>query len=119
MIDLEKFFAEHLGKFPEHEDITIPGIGPVKVKVLTQGEKDKWDMAIEKDRVGFRARLLQATVIDDRGILVFSEEDVPKIMQMPLYILEPAVEAAMRINRLSSKDREELEKNSTGQPVSS
>ena len=119
MIDLEKFFSEHIGKFPEHEDITVPILGSVKVKVLTSGEKDKWDVEIEKDRVGFRARLVQATVIDERGILVFAEEDVPKLMQMPVYVIEPLVDAALRINRLSKADREALEKNSTGQPVSS
>ena len=120
MIDIEKLYSL-LGKFPECEDVEIPGYGSAKVKVLTQAEKDKFDLALEtkSDRVGFRARLIVASVIDERGALVFDEDAIPKLMGLPAYVLEPIVDVALRINRLSKQDQDALAKNSNGQPVSS
>ena len=118
MIDIDKLFGL-LGQFPEHEEVVIPGYGTAKVKVLTQGERDRFDLSLEADKVGFRAKLIQLTVIDERGALVFGEADILKLVDLPVYVLEPIVDVALRINRFSRKDKEELAKNLNGQPVNS
>lgn len=114
MIDREKLLGMS-GQFPEYEEVTVPQFGTARVKVMTVGEKDTFDVAVTAKKYGFRAGLIVICTIDERGIRVFDDEDITKIEQLPIYIVEPLVDAAIRINKLSKQDQEELAKNLNGQ----
>ena len=57
------------------------------------------------------ARLVQATVCDEAGQLVFTEADIPRLNDLPLYLIEPLVDAAIRINKIGPGDSEAIRKN--------
>jgi hypothetical protein len=108
----DQFFAA-ISAVPEHEEVQSAA-GPVRVTCLTAGEKDRYDVAVAKEPETFRSRLVAMTARDGEGHRVFRDEDIPRLSTMPLPVIEPLVDAAMRVNRMGAKDVEALEKNSTG-----
>jgi hypothetical protein len=108
MFDRAQFLA--LGGEPP-EPVKTPA-GEAHVFALTAGEKDRLDVAIAKEPgKRFRARVIQATARTAEGMPLFSEGDIPALDQMPLAVVEPLMEAALRVNRMHDKDVEALEKN--------
>lgn len=106
----EAFFA--VPEEPAYEDVPMP-FGTVRVYALTAREKDDFDIAHAKaDGANFRARLVVATARDRSGIRMFRDADLIAISARPLPQIEPLVEAAIRVNRMSDRERGELEKNS-------
>ena len=98
--------------FPPHEDIDVPGFGPLKIKVLTAGERDRFEMQhIDENKQDFRARLVAATAIDERGAKIFADDDISQLSNLPAHILDPLVKVAARVNRLTDDDNKELRKN--------
>lgn len=119
MISKDELFKS-IGTFPKYEAVDIPDFGECWIKVLTAGERDKFELAHTKaDMADFRARLVVACAIDERGAKVFDDMDMPRLSELPAYILDPLVEVAMRINRFSKSDQDELRKNLNGQAVTS
>lgn len=120
MITREEFLALHVVSFPKHEDVLLPNGKSVKVKKLKAGERDKFEVSnAEASRADFRARLVVACLINDDGAQVFDYEDIPKITEFDVDILDPIVTAALRVNGFTEKEQEELRKNSNGQAPNS
>jgi hypothetical protein len=82
------------------------------VRALTVGEKDKWELENGKEgATSMRARLVVATVCDESGAPVFKAGDVHRLADYPVSVVEPLVDAALKLNRITKEDVEELEKN--------
>jgi hypothetical protein len=105
----DAFFQQSFGL--DYEEVELSA-GKVRVCALRAGEKDAFDIAHAKAKGNhFRARLIVATCRDESGAPVFDESDLPRLSAAPLLLVEPLVEAAIRVNRMSDKDAEALEKN--------
>jgi len=117
MISRQQFLDSLVIEFPKHETVTVPGLGEVLVKKLNAGEQDNFEIGnTEAKAQHFRARMVAATVIDSQGAKLFEEADIPTLSQFPAEVLDPIVEAAMRVNATFSKEyRDSLRKNSNGQ----
>lgn len=86
--------------------------GGARVYAMTVGEKDAFERAHVKGKGRrFRARLVIATARDDEGRPLFEAEDLERLDGLPAPLLEPLVEAAVRVNGLSGQEQEALEKN--------
>ena len=106
----DQFFAQAESRRTV-ESVETPA-GKVFVHSLTAGEKDRFDIAHAKAKgEHFRARLLVATARDEEGDPVFGEGDVEMLSECPVSLLEPIVEVALRVNRMTDKDAESVEKN--------
>ena len=101
-----------------YEDVKVRGLGgTVRVAAVSAGARDAFELAIqdlpEKERrKDFRARLLVMCCTDDDGKPLFTYDDIPSLSALEAAAVDPVVEVAMRLNGLSERDREELEKNS-------
>lgn len=93
------------------EPVNTPA-GPVFVHSLTAGEKDRFDIGHAKAKgEHFRARLTVASTRDEDGNSIFDEDEIEAISNWPTSLIEPIVDAALRINRMTDKDSEALAKN--------
>ncbi len=100
---------------PQYEQYEMPGVGTVHVKRLTGGEKDLFERAC-KDYVG-RAITLVHCCFDEQGAKVFRDEDVAALAQLDPLLTDHIVKAALRLNRYTEPEQDELLKNSNGQAV--
>lgn len=91
------------------ESVETPA-GKTFVRSLMAGEKDKFDRAAHQ-RGRFRARLIVACCCDEGGNPIFNEADIPRLDDMPVPLIEPIVDAAIRVNRMSPEDAEAIRKN--------
>lgn len=114
MFNRESFFA--IPSTGAVEPVETPA-GTAYVRTITVGEKDR--LELEDKGVSFRARLLVLCVCDEGGAPVFRAGDAHRIADYPLHIVEPLVEAALRVNKFSKEDVDGLEKKSTSQTGSS
>jgi hypothetical protein len=98
---------------PKVEQVDVPELGDfVFVRALTAGERDQFEVQhVKSKEKDFRARLVAATACDGVGSRLFTEADVPTLSNLPAAVLEPLVQAATKINRLSADDVEDLRKN--------
>lgn len=113
MLTRESFFSPDALAF-QVEPVDSP-LGRGYVRVMTAGEKDRIDVLSQKDPgKDVRAQILVATVCDESGHLLFGTGDIAAISRLPLTTIEPFVDAAIRINKMSQADQEELRKNSNG-----
>jgi hypothetical protein len=111
MLNREQFFAATPAI--QTEDVEVPGMGVVRVRTVSVGDRCRLEFASEgKDREGYRARLVVASAVDEDGKPLFTYEDVDKINALPAYVIDPIVEAVMRLNALSASDVEDARKNS-------
>lgn len=107
------------------EEVKVPALGgTVFVRVMTAGERDRYDVATDEasraDVQGsFRARVTAFTACDENGKLLFTEDDIPGLAELPCSSFDPIVMAAMRLNRMTAEEVEGLEKNSDGGPEAS
>jgi hypothetical protein len=93
--------------------VEVPELtGTAYVRALTAGERDRFEVehtkSADKD---FRARLAAATLCDQEGGLLFAPSDIPRLSALPASVLEPIVQAAVKVNRLGAADIEDLRKN--------
>jgi len=110
MVTREDFFR--LIPAPKTEEVEVKGVGTFRVRMLSAGERDAFEAeAIKASVPNGRARLLAATVVDSDDKPLFRVEDVPSIAGKSAKHLEPLVNAAMRLNAITDRDFEELEKN--------
>lgn len=101
---------------PVYERVEVPDLGPVWLKKLTAGERDKFDP--EYVNGGTRVTVLVHCCFDDRGMRLFSEEDVPYLELLDPEVIDSIVMQALRLNNLTKEAQERLAKNSNGQAVS-
>lgn len=107
-------------------EVQVPEWGCwVRVRGLTGAERDEWEKSIlvgkGKDRDvnvrNLRAKLVQRSVVDAEGKLIFTEADVPALGAKSAAALERLFDAARELSGLTEQDEEELLKNSEdGQP---
>lgn len=105
----EQFFAA--APEPAVEEVATPA-GVVHVRAMDAGEKDRFDREHHRAKgARFRARLVAATARDAEGRPLFGREDLERLDACPVPYLEPLVDAAIRVNKLSDAEREAVEKN--------
>lgn len=92
------------------EPVQTP-LGTTYVRTMTAGEKDDFDFHATRDGK-FRCRLILLCCCDKDGKHEFGNKDLPALDELPLTVVEPIVDAAMRLNKLGPKEQEELRKNS-------
>ena len=110
MLTRDEFFA----RVPEvkTEDVEVPGMGMVRVRMLTAGERDRLEVASQgKGKEGVRARVVVASAVAEDGSPLFTYADVDRLSGLPAYVIEPIVNAAVRLNAMAPGDIENLEKN--------
>lgn len=94
--------------------------GAVYVKGLTGAERDAFESTIIQQKGksqtvnmrNVRAKLLQLTIVDDKGNRLFSAEDIGALGSKSAKAIERLFEAASRLSGISAADAEELSKNS-------
>jgi hypothetical protein len=103
---------------PEVEEVAVPEWrGSVFVRVLTAGERDRFEVGVaDHKRANFRARLAVLAICDGGGQRLFREEDVAALAALPAPGLVRVCDVALRINKFREEDVEELEKNSETAP---
>ena len=90
--------------------------GQVFVRTMTGHEKDRFEHSRYSAETagiheGIRARFIAYTVCDDAGVLLFTEEDVEALGAKSCAALDRCYEVAARLNKMTTKDIEELIKN--------
>lgn len=87
----------------ERERVEVPGLGGyVFVREMSARERDRFDVEVFQDRapteVNMRAALVAACCVSSSGERLFSAEDVVQLGERSHRVLEPIVEAALRLN---------------------
>ncbi len=102
---------------PAVEKVDVPEWdGYVFVKVMSGASRDRWELstsrALEKPgTANVRASLCVATVCDENGNRLFTDNQVANLGEKSSAALDRVYAVAQRLNKLSSSDIEELEKN--------
>lgn len=97
------------------EDVPVPEWGgTVRVKTLTAGElaafQDQFANGTRSIRV-VRERLAAATIVDESGNRVFSDDDVAALSAKSGAALDRVFAAASKLNAITGRDVEQLAKN--------
>jgi len=93
--------------------------GGVYVTSFSADAKDALEvklMAAGKNGVGFRAMYCALAMVDDMGRRLFTDEESPMLGTKFAGALDRIFEVVSRLNRISEKDLEDLEKNSAAAP---
>lgn len=95
------------------ETVEIPALGgEVWVKGMTGTERDAFEQSCRdpkgKLRGNVRARLVVATVQNDDGSMMFTENDIPFVGRLRVDILQPLFNKAQQLSGLSDADVKEL-----------
>lgn len=89
--------------------------GSVFIRVMSVGERDSYenDWMVNKSKGvdNFRSKFLQRVLCDDKGELLFTAAELPILAKKSAAVMGRLWEAAMRHNKLSDADVEELAKN--------
>ena len=98
----------------QFEDVAVPEWGgTVRVRGLQGNERDRWETTLldkkNQIRENPRAKLVQLCIIDERGQLLFSKEDIAALGRKSAAALARVFEAAQRLSGLTDEDMEELE----------
>ena len=109
----------------EIEKVVLDNDDFVFVREMSGRDRDRWESTIlkkvtkgkqvtmEQNLEDFRAKLAVATVCDDKGVLLLSEENIPVLSQnMSARNLQTIVEVAQRLNKITEDEKEDLVKNS-------
>lgn len=102
----------------EREPLEIPEWGgTVFVKVMTAGERDKFEERFTRNRYdNTRAALAVACVCDEAGKPLFTDADIPALAGKSAAALQHVFDAAARLNALTKDDVDAMEKNSASVP---
>ena len=102
------------------EDVDVPEWGgAVRVRGLTGAERDALEVEmvsrsgrnVSVNIQNFRAKLVARTVIDEKGVLLFSTVDIGHLGEKSAAALQRVFDVSQRLSGLSSADVEELAKN--------
>lgn len=94
--------------------------GEVGIALMNAADRDSWENeVISFDAKGkvqtkkefFRLKLLVRTLVDDRGIRLFSDEEILELGKKSSEVILRLFEKSMEVNKLSKSDADELEKN--------
>lgn len=86
------------------EDVEIAGLGPVRIRNLSEGERSKIEAATHVDNqkesgsgtARWKARMILATVVDEENKPVFSEADLNTVMAIDAAVSDPLYDAIVR-----------------------
>lgn len=93
--------------------------GTINVRIMSGRERDKFEQDI-MERKGkeitvnmenYRARLCSFCIGDDEGNRIFSDKDIATLGEKEGNVLDRIFKFAQKINGLSEKETEEIEKN--------
>lgn len=98
----------------QYEDVPVPEWGgTVRVRGLQGNERDRWETSLldkkNQIRENPRAKLVQLCIIDERGQLLFSREDIAALGRKSAAALSRVFDVAQRLSGLTDEDMEELE----------
>lgn len=102
----------------KREEIQIPEWnGSVFIAVMSGTARDRFESSIIGKNGGantsnIRAKLAAATIVDEEGVLMFSEKDITALGKKSAAALDRIYEASQKLNRLTDGDVDELAKNS-------
>jgi hypothetical protein len=99
------------------EEVEVPEWGgKVWVTSFSADAKDAMEFQIfslnKKSGVGMRAAYVGLALIDEYGQRLFTDEEIPMLGTKFAGAVDRIFEVVSRINRISQKDLDELEKNS-------
>lgn len=110
----------------KHEDVEVPEWGgTVRVRGLKGVERDEFESSIvvtnpdgstRVESKAMRARLVTLTVVDDKGVRLFTQDDVNALGQKSASALERVFDVAMRLAGMSKDEVEKLGKDSEETP---
>lgn len=97
-------------------EVSVPEWGgSVFIRVMSVGERDAYenDWMVNKTSgvENFRAKFVQKVLCNERGELLFSKAEIDQLAKKSAKVMSTLWEAAMKHNRLSESDVEELAKN--------
>lgn len=94
------------------EPIEVPEWGvSVRLRFLTSGEREKWELRSGKNS-DVRESLAVYSICDIDGKQIFTEADIPLLKEKNAHVLDRLSYAAVRHNKITREDIEELQKNS-------
>ena len=102
----------------KHEDVPVPQWGgTVRVRTMTGLERDEFRAAISTEEGGvpvgkFAVALLVATLVDESGNRLFSQDDMAALQAKSAATLDAPAAVAMRLNGLGGTAVAEAAKNS-------
>lgn len=89
--------------------------GTVLVSEMSGEARDRWEQSIingnEVNIKNLRAKLAAATIVNERGALVFKEGDIVELSKQSSVALDRVMIVAQKLNQLFDADIEELAKN--------
>ena len=106
------------------EDVEVPEWGGVvTVRTMSCAETDSVMLEARKRQIGddgkhydisgWRARLVQLSVVNGDGSLLFSEDDIPSLQKKSSKVVERIAVVAMRLNGMDKSDVEAVAGNSS------
>lgn len=89
----------------------------VTIKSMSGFARDRFESSLLGNNGGsnmqnIRAKLCAASIVDEKGDLMFSDKDIVKLGNKDSKPLDKIFEAAQRLNKISDSDVDELAKNS-------
>lgn len=94
------------------EELYIPEWeGSVFIRVMSAGERDKFEARCLSTKVNFRASLAALVVCDEEGQRLFEEKDIEALSAKSASALDRIFRSAIKLNAMTEQDVEELEKN--------
>lgn len=90
--------------------------GEVIIATMSGFARDRFEASILGKNGGMntsniRAKLVAASVIDDKGNLMFTEDDIAKLGKKSCAALDRIFEESQKLNRIGDKEIESLAKN--------
>lgn len=101
----------------KREEVEVPEWGgTVLVRSFTADAKDAMEFKLyqmsQKHGVGIRAAYVGLALVDDMGQRLFTDDEIPMLGTKFAGAVDRVFEVVARLNRITQKDIEELEKNS-------
>lgn len=84
--------------------------GTVHIRMMTAGERDRWELFVAKNSEHTRASLAVFTLADETGAPLFTLEDVMSLSGKSCHVMDKLFEIAAKHNKLRKEDLDELEK---------
>ena len=90
--------------------------GDVKISMMSGYARDRFEAGIVGANGGtnmqnIRAKLVAASIVDDKDELLFSDKDIIKLSKKSSVPLDRIFSAAQDLNKISESDVDELAKN--------
>ena len=99
-------------KTPKHKTLHIAELGgDIGIKVMSAGEREALEqsMSEQKDKHGIRASVFVHSVCDQDGKLIFDDNDLEAVKNLPASVVMRVFDAANELNEV--KDIEDTKKN--------